>query len=152
MILDFTKLHNVLERIAVALEGGAETAVGAVEGAVKRGRGRPAKGEGAVSDPSLAAAAAPAASTAAIAAVTTAPVPNGAEGVGPVTITVTLQKVADAIIDLANNYSRDTAVAILKANGAGKVPELKPESYAKVLAETLTAIAAAKAVKDASLV
>lgn len=115
-----------------------------------RGRGRPAKGEtsAVASDPSAAAAAATPASSAAIAAVTTAPVPAGLEGTVPVTITVTLQKVADAIIDLANNHSRDTAVAILKANGASKVPELKPESFAKVLAETLAAIAASKAAKE----
>jgi hypothetical protein len=139
MILDFTKLHNVLERIATALEGGAKPA--AAEPA-KRSPGRPAKGEGAPNPEQLAAA--PAASTAAATVTGTTSAP--ADKLPPVVKDVTLAQVADAIIDLANNHSRDAAVKILSDAGVKRVPELKPEQYADVLA----AVAKAKAPISAS--
>lgn len=47
----------------------------------------------------------------------------------------TLQKVADAIIDLANTVSREAAVKILAKYGASKVPQIKSSDFAAVLAD-----------------
>lgn len=70
-----------------------------------------------------AAAAAPAASAPASAA-------SAAGSAGP-----TLQKVADAIIDLANNVSREAAVSVLTKYEAQKVPQIKPADFAAVLVD-----------------
>jgi len=144
----FEKFLSILERIAVALENGT----GEQAAPAPSTRGRKAKGEVngvAVSPEQLAAAAAaaaPAASqTAQVsqAAAATAAAPAAAATVAekPVEVVPTLQQVADAIIDLANNHSRDAAVGILAKFNVKKVPELKPEQFASVLA----AVAAAKA-------
>lgn len=137
MIFDFTKLHNVLERIAVALEGGAKVDAAETAGP-KRGRGRPAAGE---STPPTEAQTANAQSAAAASTISTATAVTSAGAEKPVDKVPTLQQVADAIIDLANNVSRDKAVAILAKYNVKKVPELKPEQFATVLAD----VAAAKA-------
>lgn len=50
----------------------------------------------------------------------------------------TLQKVADAVIDLANTVSREAAVQILTKYGAQKVPQLKPADFVAVLADVAT--------------
>lgn len=51
------------------------------------------------------------------------------------TLTVTTAKeVADAVIGLANNVSRDAAVAVLTQFGVKVISELKPAQYADVLA------------------
>lgn len=44
------------------------------------------------------------------------------------TSVVTMKQTADAIVDLANNYSRDAAVDILKAAGVQRASELKPDA------------------------
>lgn len=110
-------------------------------------RGRPAKGESngvALPSPEQLAAAvstatsAAAASTAQTALAATSAGAN-AQADKPVLVQPTLQQVADAIIDLANNHSRDKAVAILTKYGVKKVPELKPENFVAVLADVATA-------------
>lgn len=50
----------------------------------------------------------------------------------------TLQKVADAIIDLANNVSREAAVSVLTKYGAQKVPQIKKEDFPAVLVDVAT--------------
>src|SRR5487761_706319 len=112
MLLDLTKLLAVLERIATALENGAKDVVADVESAgTRRGPGRPKSTTTAAATAAAVAAAQPAASA--------QPAPDAVPQ-------PTLQQVADAIIDLANNVSRDKAVAILTKFGVKKVPELKP--------------------------
>lgn len=145
MVLDLTKLIAALEGHTKALFAHAEAlASGGTEAAPKKPRGRPAAGEtnGVAVDPSAAAAAAPAASTATPAANFAAATTPAAERAAIVTAP-TLQQVADAIIDLANNHSRDAAVAILTKYGVKKVPELKPENFTAVLADVAKAKAPA---------
>lgn len=62
------------------------------------------------------------------------------------------KQVADAVLDLANNKSRDVAVAILTKFKAGRVSELKPENYAAVMALVAEANAAPAVVSNDSLV
>lgn len=78
----------------------------------------------------------PAAMPAVVAAAAPASAASAAIGTGP-----SLQKVADAIIDLANTVSREAAVSILTKYGAQKVPQLKAPDFLAVLAD----VAAAKA-------
>lgn len=150
MLLDLSKLIAALEGHTAALlshaaalvSGGAETVTSA-----PRTRGRKAAGEeggkALTAEQIAAASAAPSASTAATAqpAVTSAAAVATADK--PVVTQPTLQQVADGIIAYANSLTggRDKAVAILAQFGAKKVPELKPEQFAGVLA----AIAAANA-------
>lgn len=142
MILDLTKFHAVLERIATALEAAGGAVVADVEGA-KRGRGRPPKGEAAAANPEVGAASAQSAANAAGASTqqNAQTATSAGSDLPAVETAPTLQKVADAIIDLANTVSRDKAVEILGKYGAKKVPELKPETFAAVLKD----VAAAKA-------
>lgn len=138
MILDLSKLIAALESHTKALFAHAEAlATGGGEAAPKKTRGRPAAGEtnGVAVDPTAAAASAPAASSvAAPAATAAAPASVSTAAVSDKVATVpTLQQVADKIIDLANNHSRDKAVAILAKYGVKKVPELKPADFAAVL-------------------
>jgi hypothetical protein len=64
-----------------------------------------------------------------------------------------LKSATDAIIKLAGEYSRDTAVKILSGHGVTRCSELPPDQWQKVLDETNAAIAAAEQVKaGASLV
>lgn len=122
------KFYEVLLRIAVALEGGAD-----VTGEPKKPRGRPAKGETTppTTEQLASAQSAAAASTAQTAAAVTA-VGSATVGDKPVITAPTLQQVADKITDLAN-ADRAKAVAILAAHGVKKVPELKPEQFESVL-------------------
>lgn len=62
------------------------------------------------------------------------------------------KQVADAVLDLANNKSRDVAVAILTKFKAGRVSELKPENYAEVLQLVAAASAAPAVLANDSLV
>jgi hypothetical protein len=52
----------------------------------------------------------------------------------PAAPTIAVADLNAAIIGLAKSKGRDAAVAILGEFGAAKVPELKPEQYADVLA------------------
>lgn len=150
MLIDLTKLIAALELHAKALFAHAEAMAGGAEAAPKKTRGRPAAGEvnGVAVNPETAAASAPAASTAA-AAVSTTPAAqaalaagvNGEATLAPVVTEATQQQVADAIIALANNGSREKAVAILTKHGVKKVPELKKEQFAAVLADVRAASA-----------
>jgi hypothetical protein len=61
--------------------------------------------------------------------------------------------VADAVIKLANEHSRDAAVSILAKRKVTRVSDLKPEDYSAVLGETIDATNVAIAAKaNASLV
>lgn len=75
---------------------------------------------------------APAATAAVAATAASAPASaaSAAGSAGP-----TLQKVADAIIDLANNVSREAAVSVLTKYEAQKVPQIKPADFAAVLVD-----------------
>lgn len=149
MILDLSKLIAALEGHTKALFAHAEAlATGGGEAAPKKTRGRPAAGEtnGVAVDPTAAAASAPAASSVAAPAATVAApasVSTAAVSDKPVITQPTLQQVADKIIDLANNHSRDKAVAILTKYGVKKVPELKPADFANVLIDVAAATAPA---------
>ena len=46
----------------------------------------------------------------------------------------TYQATADAVTKLARTKGRDTAVAVLKEFGAAKLPDIKPEQFAAVIA------------------
>ena len=132
----FEKFLSLLERIAVALESASDPE----PNKVTRPRGRPAKGETPANPEQQAAAQSASAGVAAAATVAT-PSATASTTDPVVEKVITLQQVADAIIDLANNHSRDAAVAILAANNVKKVPELKPEQFKGVL----DAVAKAKA-------
>jgi len=54
---------------------------------------------------------------------------------------------ANAIIELANNYSRDAAVACMAKYGAQKVSQVKPEHMAALFKDVQAAIAAEQAKK-----
>lgn len=71
---------------------------------------------------------APAVATAPAAVTAPASAASAAAGTGP-----SLQKIADAIIDLANTVSREAAVEILHQFGAEKVPQLKPQDFPAIL-------------------
>lgn len=125
-------------------------------------RGRKAVGEvnGVALTPEQIAASIAGSTPAAAAATTVAPVlvaavtPAAANAeLPPVVVQVTLQQVADAIINLANSADggRDKAVGILTQFGVKKVPELKAEQYAAVL-EAVKAKAAAPVSASAGLV
>lgn len=58
-----------------------------------------------------------------------------------------MTKAAEAVIDLASNYSRDAAVGILAKYKAIKVSQVAVADLPKVLAEALAAIVVAKAAK-----
>lgn len=47
----------------------------------------------------------------------------------------TYQATADAVTKLARTKGRDAAVAVLAKFGAGKLPDVKPEQFAAVIAE-----------------
>lgn len=120
--------------------------------APKATRGRKAVGEAEGKAQTVEQVAATAAtSTAAVqAAATVATTPSTAAAAGtasePKVVTqVTLQQVADKIIELANSPTggRDKAVAILTKYGVKKVPELKPETFEAVLKDVAAANAPA---------
>ena len=46
----------------------------------------------------------------------------------------TYQATADAVTKLARTKGRDTAIAVLAKFGAGKLPDVKPEQFAAVIA------------------
>ena len=46
----------------------------------------------------------------------------------------TYQATADAVTKLAREKGRDTAIAVLTKFGAAKLPEVKPEQFAAVIA------------------
>lgn len=128
------RLVAALEAIAAVAQAGSSIAT-AVEGAAAAPkRGRPPKATDAPANPEQSAAAAPAAST--------APAAQTPDADKPVETVPTLQKVADAIINLANSPDggRDKAVAILTQHSVKKVPELKVEQYASVLAAVAKAV------------
>ena len=130
---DLQNLIAAIDRNTAAVTALAAACSGTVEEKAKRGR--PAKtAETAQNGPAPAAtsAAAPAAQVAQPAQNGPAPASaaSAAGGTGP-----SLQKVADAIIDLANTTGREAAVSILKKYGAEKVPQLKPADYAAALAD-----------------
>jgi hypothetical protein len=60
-----------------------------------------------------------------------------------------MKQVADAVVGLANNFSRDAAVGVLSKYGVSRASELKPEHlaavFADVQAKTAELQAAAKA-------
>lgn len=149
MILDYTKFIAAIEAHTKALVEHTEALIGV--GPAARAKGRKAAGEAegkAQTVEQLAAAAATAAPAtsaapaAATATVVTAPA-QAAEGL--VKTSLTLQQVADAIVKLANDVSRDAAVAILTKYGAKKVPEIKPENFDAVMADIKAASAPASA-------
>lgn len=150
MLFDLTKLHDVLVRIAVALEGGDKLA----DTAAPKTRGRKAAGEanGVAQTVEQIAAATPvttAVAPVAASAPTVAPIAAAvtASDVPPVKTARTLQQVADKIVALVNSPTggRDKAVAILTKYGVKKVPELKPEVFDAVWADVEAADAPAGA-------
>lgn len=54
---------------------------------------------------------------------------------GPVEPEVTYQDAAAAITQLSKVKGRDAAVALLKKFGASKLPEVKPEDFAAIVAD-----------------
>lgn len=62
---------------------------------------------------------------------------------------VSMKQVADAGVALANNYSRDEAVAILTKYKVSKFSELKAEQLASALNDILAKTAELKAAADA---
>jgi len=145
------KFLSLFERLVVALENQSAGEGDPTQAAPKRGRGRPAKGE-APAETATTPVSAPSSTTSASVVTTPAPAAEApstpATELAAIAVQPTLQKVADAIIDLANNVSRDKAVAILTKYGVKKVPELKPENFAAVLKD----VEAAKAPAAESLV
>lgn len=84
--------------------------------------------------------------------------PAATSGVVPAassTVTVTadpglLVKATEAVIKLANEYSRDAAVGILGKYKVNRCSDLKPEEWSTVLTEATNAIQAAEAAKTAA--
>lgn len=113
---------KALETCAAALSNGE----GATKAPRKARTAEAAPQEAPAATTAPAATSAPVAPAAAPASAASAAV----SGTGP-----TLQKVADAIIDLANTVSREAAVGILSKYGAAKVPQLKPADFIAVLAD-----------------
>lgn len=60
-----------------------------------------------------------------------APTPEAA---GAADVAVTYQATADAVTKLARTKGREAAVAVLKTFGATKLPDVKPEQFAAVIA------------------
>lgn len=151
MLLDLSKLIAALEGHTAALLEHARALVAGGADATPKARGRKAAGEAngvaqtveqiAAATPVTTAAVQVAASAPTV--VTTAPVATVSD-LPPVVTAVTLQQVADQIIAYANSPTggRDKAVAILTQFGVKKVPELKPEQYAGVVAAVKAATAA----------
>lgn len=155
-------LELILERIAVALEGlltasGFQTAAEtppvttstpapsqAPPQTPPARRGRPPKA-------TTESTQAPATPTAPAASAPAAGPPAQSASVSPSQLLVT---VTDTVIRLANEFSRDQALAILaKRRGVTRCSELKPDELQGVLDEANAAIAAAqKAAAGASLV
>jgi hypothetical protein len=90
------------------------------------------------------AAAVPAAQPSAAAPAATAPTPAAVSPGAPDLMTQT----ANAVIDLANNYSRDAAVEEMAKFGAQKVSQVKPGDLAALLNNATVRIAAEKAKKS----
>ena len=139
MILDYTKFIQALEAHTKALVEHTEALLGFDGKKAKGGKKTPA--ETPTETPAAVTTAAPAQTAAPAANTTVAAAPAASDP--PVVTQPTLQQVADAIINLANTVSRDKAVAILQKYGASKVPELKPEVFAAVLADVKVASAPA---------
>lgn len=146
------KLLEVLTRVAVALEALASGDGTTDAKAPGKPRGRKAVGEAngvALTPEQVAAQIAGASSASSAAAASTVSTATAVTTAGPagdlpaVVTQPTLQQVADAIIALVNSPTggRDKAVSILTANGVKKVPELKPDQYAAVLAAVTAAAA-----------
>lgn len=128
---DMLVLAAALDRHTKALETCA-AALSNGEGATKTPR-KARAAEATPQEPAAAPAATPTPATPAAAPAAAAPASAASAAVsatGP-----TLQKVADAIIDLANTVSREAAVGILSKYGAAKVPQLKPADFIAVLAD-----------------
>lgn len=145
--MDLSPLLKALEAHTAALiahtKALGEEIVTDVEGAVKRGRGRPAKTETqtAAAQTQTASATTAVASTptssasAATPATTTQPAANTA-ATEPSAPQATLKQVADAIVKVCETVDsgRDKVKAILGKFNATKVPELKPVDFAAALA------------------
>jgi hypothetical protein len=133
---------QIFERIAVALEklverayqGAAADVIAVVEAARGKKKAAPSAAVSAASSSPAAGTAPPAT------AQTSSPAPTAST---PDVMT----SAAEAVIDLANNYSRETAVGILAKYGAQKVSQVKMVDLPKVLGEAQEAIKAAKASK-----
>jgi hypothetical protein len=61
-----------------------------------------------------------------------------------------LSKTTEAVLKLANEYSRDNAVGILAARKVTRCSDLKPEELPAVLAEAQAKIAELEAAKQAA--
>lgn len=140
---------QIFERIATALEGLLvkieKFAGGSYTGSADATSSEPAKpAKGGKKAAAIAAGPATATATTGTAppANVAAPLPASAASSDLMT------QAAEAVIDLANNYSRESAVSILaQFDGAKKVSQIKVTDLPKVLAQALAAITAAKAAK-----
>lgn len=130
-------IESILERIAVALERLATVHAGGAAPVTETTKPKKTK---ATTDAAAPSATQPATGTAPLAQPAQSSAPAAS---GPDIMTVT----AEVVIDLANNYSRDAAVAILDKYGAKKVSQVKLDDLPKVLAEAKAAISAANAAK-----
>lgn len=158
--MDFTPLLKALEAHTAALIANTKALIGEavdeVEGAVKRGRGRPAKNETqAAAQTQTAAATTSATTAAATSAATTATTTGAAANTAasqPSAPQATLKQVADAIVKACETVQggRDSIKEILAKYGASKVPELKPDSFAAVLADVNALLQPAAAPSAAS--
>lgn len=111
---------------------------------------KPKKVKAADPTPAAQVAAQPAAATAAPINTTVTVTPAPAAPAAPAAGTASgdlMTQTANAVIDLANNYSRDAALAVLAKYGAQKVSQIKPENLQAVLNDVYAAIAAEKAKK-----
>ena len=64
--------------------------------------------------------------------------------------TIDAKTMAEVVMDIANNYDRDSAVAILNKYGAAKCSEVKPADFAAVFGEATVKRAVLKAAKEAA--
>lgn len=133
---DMLKLAAALDNHAAAIDRLVASNAGDAPTKTRKPRATaeaPAEAVAATPTPAATVAAQTAQSAPATPAAVAAPAasaPASAANGGP-----TLQRVADAIIDLANTVSREAAVSVLSKYEAGKVPQLRPADFQAVLAD-----------------